>query len=277
MEYSVIIPIHNETTLLFPLVEDIRHVFSSLGVTENQYELIIVDRGSNQRTRASLNELISQFPSISAICLRREMSLSMAISTGFLAASGERILTVTGHLKTDIRGITLKLFEKMTNELDGVTVQQKGGLHLGLYQRHVLIQLKPFGQYFEHLPLMAYREGFKIQDLNGEDALHWPHWRAALDWLTLMVVQRFTSSPRKLFVPMGVTLIVISLLTTSLSLFGFGLNIIFLGWAAELILHQTTSSNLDILLRSEIECVLGNDYAKRKVAYGLASKTQQAS
>ncbi|MFO1258512.1 MAG: glycosyltransferase [Gammaproteobacteria bacterium] len=277
MEYSVIIPIHNETTLLFPLVEDLRHVFSSLGISDNQYELIFVDRGSNQRTRESLNEVIAQFPSISAICLHREVSLSIALSTGFLATLGSNILTVTGHLKSDIRGITLKLFESMKNQLDGVIVEQKGGLHLGLYRRHVLTQLKTFAQYFEYLPLMAHHKGFKLHDLNGENVFHWPHWRVALDCLTLIVVQRFASSPRKLFVPLGVGLMLLSVFGTSLALFGFGLNIIFLGWAAELILHQTTSNNLDALLRSEIECVLGNEYAKRKIAYGLASKMQQAS
>lgn len=277
MQYSVIIPIHNETTLLFPLVEDIRHIFSSLGVADNQYELIFVDRGSDKRTLESLNELIGQSSAISAICLRREVSISIALATGFFASQGEHILTVTGHLKTEIRGITLKVFEKMTNELDGVTAQEKGGLHLGLYRRNILMKLKPFGQYFEYLPQMAHRDGFKIDDLNGEARLFWPRWGIALDCLTLTVVQRFASSPRKLFVPLGFAMIMLSLFGASLPLFGFGLNIIFLGWAAELILHQMTSSNLDTLLRSEIECVLGNDYTKRKVAYGLASKMQQAS
>jgi glycosyltransferase involved in cell wall biosynthesis len=277
MKYSVIVPIHNETTLLLPLAEDLCGTFDSLGLEQGQFEIIFVDGGSNQRTRESLSEVIAHCSVSSAICLRREISLSLALSTGFIATQGEKIITITGNLKGDIRSLLLKLDEKLNTEQDGVIGRTDKGMQVGIYQRHVLNRLKIYGQFFEHLPLLAKNQGFHIEHVGIDDHFVWPKIKTSIDILSLTFIQRFGVAPRYLFMPAGALCLLASIAFGSLAIFGISLNIIFMGLISELVLHQAVVSNIEVLLRNEIESIMGTEYAKRKITYGLTNQMQQAS
>ena len=88
---SVIIPVIDEAENLPQLMRELDRV-----ADEHGYELqtIIVDDGSKDDTWAVINRLAAEDPRILGIRFRRNFGKAAALSAGFHAADGERIVTM---------------------------------------------------------------------------------------------------------------------------------------------------------------------------------------
>lgn len=91
MELSIVVPVHNETENVRPLVEEID---AALGAGD--YEIVYVDDGSTDGTLAALAALQAEFPRLRVLRHRRCCGQSTALRTGILAARGRVIATLDG-------------------------------------------------------------------------------------------------------------------------------------------------------------------------------------
>ena len=100
MEYtkdlSIVISLYNEEESLAELIKWIESVMER----ENfNYEVIMVDDGSNDKSWAIVNELAAKNPAIRGISFRRNYGKSAALYHGFAAAEGKVVVTMDADLQ----------------------------------------------------------------------------------------------------------------------------------------------------------------------------------
>lgn len=91
LEFSVVVPVHNEEGNVESLVTEI-----ATALDGRAYEMIFVDDTSTDDTRAVLAELKERFPQLRVLSHRKNSGQSRAIRTGILGAKGRVIGTMDG-------------------------------------------------------------------------------------------------------------------------------------------------------------------------------------
>lgn len=97
MRISVVIPVCNEEENVRPLAEEIRQVLQGL----QPFEIIFVDDGSTDGTRAALIKAREHIPELRLLEHSRRSGQSAAVYTGVLAARAEWIATLDGDGQND--------------------------------------------------------------------------------------------------------------------------------------------------------------------------------
>lgn len=97
MRLSVTIPVMNEEDVLPELLRRVLAVLD--GVPGGPHELLVVDDGSTDSTRAMLTDATRDDPRIRAILLSRNFGHQRAISAGLDYASGDIIVVMDGDLQ----------------------------------------------------------------------------------------------------------------------------------------------------------------------------------
>ncbi len=110
-ELSVVVPVHNESENIVPLVSEIRDALEG----HMNYEVVYVDDGSSDATLEKLLTLAGQYRRLRVIRHLHQSGQSAAIWTGVKVARGKWIATLDGDGQNDPRDI-LKI------------IQAKGGL-----------------------------------------------------------------------------------------------------------------------------------------------------
>lgn len=93
MQYSILIPVHNEEENLSSLVQEICCVMHNL---EGSFEIIIIDDGSTDSTVDTISKIFHQIPQLRLIRLACKCGQSAALSTGLQEAKGQLIITLDG-------------------------------------------------------------------------------------------------------------------------------------------------------------------------------------
>jgi dolichol-phosphate mannosyltransferase len=187
---SVIVPILNEAPALPQLMRELEAV-----ATKNGYDLqtIFVDDGSTDGSWDVICRLASDDARILGIRLRRNFGKAAALSAGFHAAEGERIVTIDGDLQ-DAPAEIAALLAKLDEGFDVVSgwkrdrqdpwhkvlpsrvfnwlVSQLMGVHLhdhncGLkaYRREVMYEIRLYGELHRFVPVLAAAKGFRIGEV----------------------------------------------------------------------------------------------------------------
>ncbi len=187
---SVIIPVLDEAVSLPQLVAELNRVAEIEG-----YELqtIIVDDGSRDGTWSVITELAAHDPRILGIRLRRNFGKAAALSAGFRAAEGERIVTLDGDLQDDPAEIP-RLLAKLDEGYDVVNGWKKVrhdpwhkvwpsrvfnwlvswlmgvNLHdhncgLKCFRREVMHELRLYGELHRFVPVLAAAKGFRTAEV----------------------------------------------------------------------------------------------------------------
>ncbi len=94
---SVVVPVFNEEANLQPLVAAVR---AALG-PGSDWELLLVDDGSNDGTRERIRALRQDDPRIRLIELARNFGQTAAMQAGFDHASGTLVVSMDGDLQND--------------------------------------------------------------------------------------------------------------------------------------------------------------------------------
>lgn len=114
MDLSVVIPVFNEEDSIRLLYENVSNALSNL---DFQYEIILVDDGSSDRTYFNALELARIDPKLKIIKLKRNYGQTTALHAGFQNARGKVIVTMDGDLQNDPEDIPLML-DKMNEGYD---------------------------------------------------------------------------------------------------------------------------------------------------------------
>jgi glycosyltransferase involved in cell wall biosynthesis len=113
---SIIIPAHNEEENLHHLMHELIPVLLQYDETRD-YELVIVNDNSTDRTPAIIEELGSKDPRIKPVHRHSSPGFGNAVKEGFRNATGEIIIPVMGDLSDDPHDIP-KLVRKIEEGFD---------------------------------------------------------------------------------------------------------------------------------------------------------------
>ena len=101
-EISIIIPAYNEAENLPFLCDEIKDVLKN--ITEN-YEIIIVNDGSTDKTKEAIENLTEKDSHVIGINFRTNLGKASALNTGFKKAEGKIIFTMDADLQDDPKEI----------------------------------------------------------------------------------------------------------------------------------------------------------------------------
>lgn len=123
LRFSLIIPTYNEGSNVGEMIQILSEILDS--AIPEEYELIVVDDNSPDRTWKIAQELTSQYPQLRVMRREREKGLSTAVIRGWQVARGE----ILGVIDADLQHppeILLQIWSEMVK-----------GADLGIASRHV--------------------------------------------------------------------------------------------------------------------------------------------
>jgi len=94
---SVVVPVRNEAGNIAPLVAEIANALNG----QWRFEVVYVDDGSNDGTRAELDALIKQHAWLRRVRHKRSCGQSAAVRTGVTAARAPLVVTLDGDGQND--------------------------------------------------------------------------------------------------------------------------------------------------------------------------------
>lgn len=97
MKISVVVPVHNETDNVIPLIEEINQALNG----QDAYEMLFVDDGSTDDTVLKLKAAMLQFPALRVLQHQKSCGQSRAVHSGVTAAQYDWIATLDGDGQND--------------------------------------------------------------------------------------------------------------------------------------------------------------------------------
>lgn len=253
MNYSIVVPFHNEEESLPELY---RRLTSAMEEIEGEYELILVDDGSTDRTHFILKNICALDPRAIGLRLRRNFGQTAALAAGFDHAIGDVIIAMDGDLQHQpediprfiekieegydvvsgwrqqrqdgfLRTFPSKIANKMMASASGVAIHDFGTTFKA-YRREVLARIPIYGQMHRFIPAMASIEGAAITEVPIQDLprvggkSHYGisrTFRVMFDILTIRFIIRYFSRPLHFFGGVGAVMIWLALSLSTWLLF----------------------------------------------------------
>lgn len=122
---SIVSPVHNEEPVLHALYEKITAVLTPTGL---DWELVLVDDGSRDRSAEIIAELHQADPRVRGIILSRNFSFQIAVTAGLEHAQGDAVVLIDADLQ-DPPEVILEMIEKWKGGYDvvyGVRTKRAG-------------------------------------------------------------------------------------------------------------------------------------------------------
>ncbi|HRH34628.1 MAG TPA: glycosyltransferase family 2 protein [Catalimonadaceae bacterium] len=238
-DLSIIIPVYNEEESLPELCEWISRVVKTMSL---QYEIILVDDGSNDRSWEVIQAMWEQYPVVRAFRFGRNYGKSAALDLGFSKAEGAVVITMDSDLQDSpdeipklysmiiekgyhlvsgwkqkrydpiSKTIPSKLFNRVTRLFSGIKLHD---FNCGLkaYQNKVIKSFHLYGEMHRYIPVIAKQNGFnRIGELVVEHrARKYGVTKFGLerfiygflDLLSISFVSRFRKRPMHFFGSLG--------------------------------------------------------------------------
>ncbi|MEM1328138.1 MAG: glycosyltransferase family 2 protein [Bacteroidota bacterium] len=187
MDLSIVIPLYNEDESLPELEAWVRRVAEK---EQLDYEIIMIDDGSTDRSWAIVEELSQKNDRVKGIKFQRNYGKSAALNTGFQAANGDVVITMDADLqdspdeipelyrmiqeeKYDLvsgwkkkrydplsKTIPSKFYNWVTRTTSGIPLHD---FNCGLkaYRNSVVKSIEVYGEMHRYIPLLAKWAGFR--------------------------------------------------------------------------------------------------------------------
>ena len=237
---SIVIPVFNESE---NLVELVQRVDSAMAPTGRPFELILIDDGSTDGSRAVLERLGREHDWLRPLQLIRNYGQSTALQAGFDHARGELVVTLDGDLQNEpaeiprlldllqadptidvvsgwrkqrqdrtwSRKVPSWIANRLISAATGVRLHDYG-CALKVYRRSILANVKLYGELHRFIPALAAEAGARLVE---EPVRHHPRtrgsskygidraFRVMLDLLWVMFMMRFLHRPLHAFGAVG--------------------------------------------------------------------------
>ncbi len=247
---SIVIPVFNESESIAYLLEEVKSVME---VNQFNYELIVVNDGSEDNTQAVLDKLTQNIKELLVISLRKNYGQTAAMAAGFDISRGDIVITLDGDLQNDPndipkliseintgydlicgwrfdrkdklinRRIPSKIANKLIAKVTGLKLHDYG-CSLKAFTKEIIDDVKLYGELHRFLPILASIEGARIKEVkvNHRSRKYGSSkygidrtFRVLMDLLTVWFMTRFLTRPMYGFGFVGIISILISLLMSS--------------------------------------------------------------
>jgi len=233
---SIILPVYNEAenlTLLLPALSQ------TLDTLDLNYEIVVVDDGSNDETARTLREMTNLH--LRVVRLRRNSGQTAALMAGIRFSRGEVLISMDGDLQNDPadiapilaklnegfdvvsgwrmnrqdarirRNLLSRLANKLISVVSGVHLHDYG-CSLKAYRRSALEGVQLYGEMHRFIPIYAYWNGARVTEVPVK---HRPRYRGVskygleripkviLDLLVVVFLHRFGQRPMYVFGSVG--------------------------------------------------------------------------
>jgi glycosyltransferase involved in cell wall biosynthesis len=233
-DVSIVVPMMNEESNVVPLVEAVREALAP----RSSWELILVDDGSQDRTRDLIGSMAGEDSRVRLVPLARNYGQSTAMQAGFDRARGRVVVTMDGDLQNDPRDIPL-LLDKLSEGYDlvagfrirrqdrfvtrkipswianriirwitGVSIRDNG-CSLKAYRRELLARMRLYSEMHRFIPaLAAATAGARITEVGvrhharerGESKYGLSRiFRVLADLMSIKMIRSFRLRPLALF------------------------------------------------------------------------------
>ena len=247
---SIIIPVYNEAESIGLLIDEITRV---MFLNKLEYELIVVNDGSKDRTYDVLQDLVNKIKELIVINLRKNYGQTAAMEAGFDNATGQIVISLDGDLQNDpndipklIKGINdgydlicgwrydrkdklidRRIPSKIANKIIGMVTGiylHDYGCSLKAFKKELIDDIKLYGELHRFLPVLADNEGAKIKEIkvNHRSRKYGSSkygidrtFRVLMDLLTVWFMNKFLTRPMYVFGFVGIISILSSLLISS--------------------------------------------------------------
>ena len=243
---SIIIPVFNESESIGYLLDEVLNVMYSIKLN---FEIIVVNDGSQDSTSIVLDDLTAHVEELSVISLRTNYGQTAAISAGFDYSNGDIIITLDGDLQNDpndiptliehinegydlicgwrynrkdkliSRSLPSKIANKLIANVTGLKLHDYG-CSLKAFKKEILDDIKLYGELHRFLPVLAKIEGAKVKEIkvNHRSRKYGSSkyaidrtFRVLMDLFTVWFMTKFLTRPMHGFGFVGIISILVSL------------------------------------------------------------------
>ncbi|HWX42075.1 MAG TPA: glycosyltransferase family 2 protein [Blastocatellia bacterium] len=253
-EISVFLPVYNEAANIIPLSRSLEESLDALG---RSYEIVYVDDGSTDGSLDLLRGLAERDPRIRVISLRRNYGQTAALSAGIDHARGRILVPMDADLQNDPVDIG-RLLDKLEEGYDVVSGWRRErkdrwltrrlpsaianrlisrvsrvplhdfGCTLKAYRRHVLEDVKLYGEMHRLIPIYASWAGARVAEIpvthhsriSGKSNYGLTRAvKVVFDLLTIKFLSSYLTKPLYLFGTAGLVCLAVSVVSMLLALY----------------------------------------------------------
>lgn len=253
---SIIVPLFNEEENVAPLFDAL---IGAMGETHYNFEIILVDDGSNDNTAAAAAELAQTDDRLYVLKLRRNYGQTPAMSAGIEFAHGQILVTLDGDLQNDPRDIptlvrsiedgadlvvgwrrdrkdaTLSRIipSRIANWLialvTGIKIKDNG-CSLKAYRASMIKEIPLYSEMHRFIPAMASIAGARVEQIAvrhherrfGQSKYGIGRtWRVLFDLLSIKTIVAFSSRPLLWFTALAFPAAVAAIASGTYALAGF--------------------------------------------------------
>ena len=250
---SFILPITERHDDMFEMYQEYKNALCGLNTP---FEMIAVVDGYFEKAYQQLKTMKSQGENLTIIKHARSFGESAAIMAGFRVSSGDVILLAPPYHQVDmselpkilesiddsdmvvvrrwprsdsrLNQIQTNLFHFLVSFLAG-NVASDIGCGVRLFRREILDEIPLYGDLHRFLPILAFRQGFKIREVDARQSSKekrirtYPlgtYLRRLIDLLTVFFLVKFTKKPLRFFGLTGTAILVTGMVVTSYLIVG---------------------------------------------------------
>jgi glycosyltransferase involved in cell wall biosynthesis len=259
---SVIVPITERHDDIGEMHREYKDALSGTG---RVFETIYVVDGGFQKAYLELKSLKDRGEKLTLIKHSRPFGEAIAITSGFQQASVGIIMTLPAYHQVDAaelpklieslgnhdmvvvrrwprrdskwNQLQTRLFHNIVRRMTG-NISNDIGCSVRLFRRKILEEINLYGDLHRFLPILSYKQGFKIKEIDMKQSLKesrvrtYPigvYLRRMIDLLTVFFLVKFTKKPLRFFGLTGSTVLFVGLAITSYLVvnrlfFGMGLS-----------------------------------------------------
>jgi len=233
---SLVVPMMNEQDNVAPLFQAVREALKDI-----DYEFILVDDGSTDKTISKMKELADERTKI--IIFNRNFGQTTAMAAGIDAANAELIATIDGDLQNDPTGIPLMInklesenwdvvagrrlkrqdgmfLRKIPSKIANWIIRKTTGVYLNdygctlkVFRSDVAKNLGLYGELHRFIPVLAKMYGAKIveMDVKHHARIHGVSkyglgrtFKVVSDLMLMLFMQKYRTKPMHLFGGLGI-------------------------------------------------------------------------